>query len=164
MNLPWFRALAFANALGCGLMAGVFFAFSTFVMRALASLPAPKGIAAMQAVNVVAVRSPFIVAFMGTAGLSLLLAILAGVRRGEVGATPLLGGCLLFLIGTFLVTVVFNVPMNDALAAVSPDSKEGATLWADYLQRWTFWNHVRTVTSLGALGMMVWALVRSVNP
>jgi uncharacterized membrane protein len=41
-------------ALGCGLVAGVFFAFSTFVMKALARLPAEQGIAAMQAINAAA--------------------------------------------------------------------------------------------------------------
>jgi uncharacterized membrane protein len=40
-------ALTLFAALGCGVVAGVFFAFSAFVMRALASLPALQGIAAM---------------------------------------------------------------------------------------------------------------------
>jgi uncharacterized membrane protein len=38
-------------ALGCGLIAGVFFAFSTFVMKALAQQPAPLGIATMQSIT-----------------------------------------------------------------------------------------------------------------
>jgi uncharacterized membrane protein len=32
-----------------------------------------------------------------------------------------------------LVTFVFNVPRNDALAAVDPNSTEAATLWIRYI-------------------------------
>jgi uncharacterized membrane protein len=53
-------ALTLFAALGCGVVAGVFFAFSAFVMRALARLPAQQGIAAMQAINVAAVTPVFI--------------------------------------------------------------------------------------------------------
>ena len=41
-------ALTLVSALGCGLIAGAFFAFSSFVMKALGRLPPPQGIAAMQ--------------------------------------------------------------------------------------------------------------------
>lgn len=46
--------------------------------------------------------------------------------------------------------MIFNVPGNNALAAVQPGSEQGAALWADYLRTWTNWNHVRTVASLAA--------------
>jgi uncharacterized membrane protein len=38
-------------ALGSGLMAGLFFAFSVSVMKTLARLPSGEGIAAMQCIN-----------------------------------------------------------------------------------------------------------------
>jgi uncharacterized membrane protein len=44
-------ALTLVAALGCGLMAGLFFAFSVSVMKALARLPSAEGIAAMQSIN-----------------------------------------------------------------------------------------------------------------
>ena len=37
--------LIFAAAIGCGLVAGIFFAFSSFVMAALGRLPSDHGIA-----------------------------------------------------------------------------------------------------------------------
>jgi len=58
------------SALGCGLIAGVFFAFSTFVMKALAGLPTAQGIAAMQSVNVAVLNGWFFSAFFGTAAAS----------------------------------------------------------------------------------------------
>jgi uncharacterized membrane protein len=68
------------------------------------------------------------------------------------------GGCLLYVLGTIVVTIAFNVPLNNALAAVKPESAEGATLWAAYLSRWTAWNHVRTLAALAAAGMFVIAI------
>ena len=55
-------ALTLGTALGCGTIAGVFFAFSAFVMKALHRLPAVQGIAAMQSINVVAITPAFMAA------------------------------------------------------------------------------------------------------
>jgi uncharacterized membrane protein len=43
----------------------------------------------------------------------------------------------LYLVGTVGVTIAFNVPLNNALAIVKPESAEGAILWAKYLRDWT---------------------------
>lgn len=136
--------------LGCALVAGVFFAFSTFVMSALARLQPAQGIAAMQSINITAINPLFMVAIFGTAAACLLLAISLLLKGPQPHTSYRLIGSLLYLIGTVLVTMVFNVPMNNALAAVSPDSAEGAALWATYLRNWTLWNHVRTLSSLAA--------------
>jgi uncharacterized membrane protein len=68
-------ALTLLSALGCGLMAGVFFAFSAFVMNALARLPPPQGIAAMQSINVAVINPWFFVAFFGTAAACVVLVV-----------------------------------------------------------------------------------------
>jgi len=67
-------------------------------------------------------------------------------------------GSLLYLIGTILVTIVFNVPRNDALAAVNTESADGARLWAGYVTSWTAWNHVRTAAALAAAASLTVAL------
>ena len=118
-------ALTFASALGCGLIAGSFFAFSTFVMGALGRLPPAHGIAAMQSINVVVINPWFLGAFIGTAVACALLVAATLLNWQEPGAMALLAGGLLYVAGTFLVTMLFNVPLNDALAAVAPDSPEG---------------------------------------
>lgn len=145
--LPVLTLLA---ALGSGLIAGVFFAFSSFVMRALGRIPAAEGIAAMQSINIVVLNPMFLSVFMGTAVLCGIAIVFSWLRWNQPGSGYLLAGSLLYLIGTFLVTMAFNVPRNDALAAVVPASPEGARLWADYLSSWTAWNHVRTVAALAA--------------
>lgn len=149
-------SLTFLAALGAGLNAGLFFIFSVCIMTALSRLPAEHGIAAMQAVNVVILNPLFMLAFMGTAVLALLLVIGGFVVGGPARLYLLVGG-LLFLGGTILVTIVFNVPMNNALEAARPDSEEAARLWAGYLTDWVRWNHVRTLSSIGALGCFLMA-------
>jgi len=146
-------------ALGSGLMAGFFFAFSACVMTALSRLPAQAGISAMQSINVTVLNPVFFTAFFGTAALSILTLITALVRWSEPGAFYLLAGDLLYLIGTIFVTMVRNVPLNNRLARVKPDSAEGANLWEQYLSAWTAWNHVRTATSLAAAACFILALV-----
>jgi uncharacterized membrane protein len=145
----WLFALKLFSALGCGLVAGTLFAFSTFVMPALAKLQPMPGIAAMQAINIKAINPLFMTAIFGTAAACILLAIFS-FKSHQFTATYLLIGSLLYLFGTVLVTIAFNVPLNDALAKVEPDSAEGANLWAKYLNVWTFWNHVRTIAALAA--------------
>ena len=154
-------ALTLGAALGCGLMAGVFFAFSAFVMTALARLPPGQGIAAMQSINVVVINPVFGVAFFGTAAACVLLAVSALLGWRRPGAVYVLVGSLLYLLGTIAVTIVFNVPRNDALAAVDPASAEGARLWADYVTSWTAWNHVRAAAALGASASLTIALYLS---
>ncbi len=150
--------VTFLASLGCGLMAGLFFVFSVAVMKAFARLPLAGGIAAMQSINVAIVNPVFLSVFFGTA-VACLLAIIASLWRGrQSGDNYLILGSALYLAGSFLVTVVFNVPMNNALAAVSPAEADSAGLWAGYLQTWTTWNHVRTVASLGAMALLILAL------
>src|SRR5262245_11376602 len=146
------------SALGCGVIAGVFFAFSTFVMNALARLTPAQGIAAMQSINLAVINPIFLGIFVGTAAACLLLAISAIFKWQKPGAGYLLAGCLLYLAGTFLVTLVFNVPRNEALAAVDPVSADGAKFWTGYLSGWTAWNHVRLVAALAATALITIAL------
>jgi uncharacterized membrane protein len=148
----------FLAALGSGLMAGLFFVFSTFMMTALARLGVPQGIAAMQSVNVTILNPLFLTVFMGTAVLSLITAVAAIWSWSAAGSGWLLAGSLLYLVGIILVTMVFNVPLNDAIAAADPASSEGAATWARYLDVWVKWNHVRTMAGLGALASFILAL------
>lgn len=143
-------------ALGCGLMAGLFFAFSVSVMRALARLPSTEGIAAMQSINIAIINPVFLAAFFGTTAACVLIVIASLLRWQDAGAVYLLVGGVLYLVGTFLVTLMFNVPKNKALASVRPT--EGASLWADYLSKWTAWNHVRTAAALAAATSLTIAL------
>ena len=152
--------LAFVSALGCGLIAGIFFTFSNFVMKSLARLPPAHGIAAMQAINVDVLNKWFFAGFFGTAFCCLVLAVLSFFRWDKPDAIYLLAGSLLYLVGTILVTIIFNVPLNDALAAVDPATSHASQFWIIYVKSWTAWNHVRTVAALVAAASFTVALCR----
>jgi uncharacterized membrane protein len=149
MPLPLLTVLTLAAALGSGLIAGTFFAFSSFVMAALARVPTPQGIQAMQAINITVINPVFMVVFLGMVLLSVVLGIMAVVRWNEFGSFYLLAGGVLYLLG-FAITVLVNVPMNGTLAAADPAAATSATLWADYLSRWTHWNSLRGFACLAA--------------
>jgi uncharacterized membrane protein len=154
----WVFVLTFLAALGSGLMAGLFFVFSAFMMTALARLPAGQGMAAMQSINVAILNPAFGAVFFGTAILSVALAVVAGFRWGDAGMAWLLAGSLFYLVGIIAVTMIFNVPLNDALAAAGADTPEGAALWTRYLTEWTAWNHVRTLSGIASLACFIMAL------
>ena len=131
MSAPLLIAAAFCATLGCGLMAGVFLAFSSFVMSALARLPAPQGIAAMQSVNIRAITPVFMSVFFGTAVVCVFLIAVALISPPASGAGHLIAGGAVYLVGTFLVTIVFNVPRNNQLAAADPQTETSARLWSE---------------------------------
>jgi uncharacterized membrane protein len=147
-----------ATALGCGLNAGVFFAFSAFVMPALNRLPAGQGIAAMQSINRLAVTPAFMAALFGTAAACLGLVAWAALSFGQAPAALVIAGSALFLVGTIGVTVACNVPLNDGLATLHPGGADAAGRWDEYVARWTAWNHVRTVAALAAAVTLTVAL------
>ena len=139
-GLLWF------SAIGCGLIAGLYFAFSTFIMTALGRIEPSAGIAAMNAINVDIVRSVFLPLFLATTLSAGALAVIGMLRWGAPGSVSMIAGGLLYVIGMTVVTMVLNVPLNNALAAAGGGANAG-TVWATYLRDWTLWNHVRTVTS-----------------
>lgn len=150
--------LTLLAALGSGLIAGLFFAFSTFVMTALGDLPPAGGIAAMQSINRAILNPLFFAVFFGTAVACLVLIIVALLRWSQADSAFLAAGGLLYLLGNIFVTMVFNVPLNKKLAASDPTSSDGASLWRRYLSVWTGWNHVRTIACLAAMTMFMLAL------
>jgi uncharacterized membrane protein len=147
-------ALRLAAILGSGLMAGLFFAFSFAVMGGLARIQPAEGIAAMQSINRVILNPVFLTVFMGTPAVCALVLVSALWRWPEPGALWFLLGAASYIVGTFLVTIVLNVPLNNALAAVDPASSEGAGVWTRYLSDWVAWNHVRTATSFAAMALL----------
>jgi len=148
--------LLWISAIGTGLMAGVYFAFSVFIMASLRATPA--GAAAMQSINRTILSSGFMPLFFGTTLTSLAAAIIGALSLSSPGAVFALLGGVLYVAGMFLVTVFGNVPLNNALDAADPDSPEGAATWQRYLTTWTRWNHLRTIASTLAAILFIAAI------
>jgi uncharacterized membrane protein len=149
-----FDAVSLSAALGAGLVAGAFFAFSTLVMPALARVAPALGIEAMQAINVAAINRWFLGALFGVAVACVVLAISALLAWHEPGARLRLAGAALYLIGTVGVTMACNVPRNEALDLIAPHGADALALWQPYLREWTAWNHVRTIAALAAAALL----------
>ncbi|MDH3689664.1 MAG: DUF1772 domain-containing protein [Gammaproteobacteria bacterium] len=151
-------ALTLVAALGCGIVAGVFFAFSTFVMKALGRVPPEAGIGFMQSINVTVLTPWFMGVFFGT-GIACIVALTHSLYHwGETGTLLRFAGSALYLAGSILVTIVFNVPRNERLAAVSPADPSSEEVWGSYVSSWTAWNHVRTAASFAAAALFGMAL------
>ena len=151
-------ALLWFSIVACGLLAGLYFAFSAFVMTAFARIDVPAGVAAMNSINRVIQRSLFMPLFAGSSLSSLALAVIGALYWGEAGACAALAGGLIYFLGMFVVTMIFNVPRNNLLDASDPATADGQELWARFLREWTAWNHVRTLASTAALILFVVAL------
>jgi len=151
-------AITLVAALGSAAVGGLFYAFSSIVMPGLERMPEAQGIAAMQSINVAAPRPPLLVLLMGTGLACLALIVLALLDLGAAHSVWLLVGAVVYLVGTIGLTGARNIPLNDALAEVEPQSHAGAEHWGRYLDQWTAWNHVRGLAGLAAGAAFVVAL------
>ena len=131
-----------ASITGAGLVTGLLFAFSNFVMRALADLPSEKGMFAMQRINETIINPIFMVLFLGTPILCSVIAVISGLKINEPGNLFLLVGALAYVIGPFGITMLFNVPLNNLLARA--DVSDSNDIWPMYQKKWQRWNHIRT--------------------
>jgi uncharacterized membrane protein len=150
--------LTLAAVVGAGLVGGVFFAFSNFVMRALGRLRPSEGAAAMQSINITVITPTFMTALFGMGVVSLVLIGWGLADLDEPYAGWLIAGGAIYLIGEIATTGAYHVPRNNALARVDPESEEGARVWRTYLVEWTRMNHVRTVAGLAASALFAVAL------
>ncbi len=151
------RVLTLVAAVSSGLVAGVFFAFSSFVMPALRRLPDAEGISAMQAINKAAPTPVFMSALFGTAAVALVVGIWALTDLDEPWAPYQLAGSVLYL-SCIARTGGYHVPRNNALDRVDPTGAGAPEVWRRYLEEWTRWNHARVVGPLAAAVVSTLAL------
>lgn len=152
-------ALLWTAALSSGLVAGIYFAFSVFIMQAFGKIETAQSVAAMNAINETILRSLFMPLFFGSTIISVILIVIALVHWGDAGSGMTLIAGAIYFIGMFVCTVVFNVPLNNLLAGLKEENSTNAeAVWSRYLKTWTRWNHLRTVSSLLTCGLYVWLL------
>jgi len=126
---------------------GLFYAFSSFVMRGLDRSDADAAATAMRGINAEAqANGPFLALFLGSALIALVAGIVALGQLRVPGSGWILAGAVLALV-PLVVTIAVNVPLNDRLAASLP--------WQNYYRPWLLWNHVRTIAPLAGSAMML---------
>ena len=144
-------------ALGSATVGGIFYGFSSFVMRALARLPPEQGVAAMNSINVVVITPSFMLAFIGTSLLCAVVAAMSFVWWSGVGRALVIVAALLYLVGSLGLTMTLHQPMNLKLARLQP--AQALVYWPEYLQTWVRWNHVRSAVPLLSATLFVAALL-----
>ncbi|MBA4124294.1 MAG: DUF1772 domain-containing protein [Acidobacteria bacterium] len=140
------------------LMAGLFYAFSCSVNLGLARLSNAEYISAMQSINR-AIQNPiFFAAFFGA---PILLPLSVFLHYGQPLSARfwfLLAATIIYLIGTFGVTIFGNVPLNNVLDRFnlqSASEEETALQRANFEGRWNNLNTIRTVSSTLAIVFVV---------
>ena len=151
MTASWFFVVLEISVIACGVVSGVFLTFSDFVMRSLNGAKTAAGVEVMQVINREVFRSVFMFLLLGMSALSPFLIGYAYFRiEGPASALIIAGGAIYFA-GVFVVSLVFNVPMNNRLDAREYSGPEAATYWTNtYMPHWTFWNYVRAIASVGS--------------
>lgn len=147
-----------AAAVGTGLTAGMFLAFSIAVMPALRARPHAEAAATMQEINIVIVRPAFLTVFFGSA-VAGAAAVIGSIATNAPGSLHASVGLFVYIAGCVIVTAAVNVPLNNVLAPADPTSADGAVIWTDYLTRWTRWNHIRTAAAAFACTVLTLAAV-----
>lgn len=158
MSSTLVTVLLWITALGSGLMAGVYFSFSGFIMKSFGNIESAHSVAAMNSINKTILHSWFMPLFFGTSIVSVILAIVSTIHWNETGSGPGLMAGTVYFVGMFVCTVVFNVPLNNLLASVEPDSNNSQQVWSHYLKTWTKWNHLRAVSSVVTCVLSIWLL------
>ena len=120
MNTSPIVALASIAAIASAAAAGMMYVFSTFVMRGLDRTGPVDAITAMRGINAEAnANAPFLLAYLGAALLAAAVGVVAVVQIRQPGSGWLLAGAIFGVLGA-VITMAFNVPLNNHLDTVDP--------------------------------------------
>jgi uncharacterized membrane protein len=153
-----FVILTTIAAIASAAAGGMMYVFSTFVMRGLNRTGPMEAITAMRGINAEANASAaFLLAYLGAAVLALVVGVIAAVQLRKPGRWWVLVGAAFGILAA-IITMAFNVPLNDHLDGVDPQgvsAADAAGEWQAFYPAWTAWNHVRTVTAFVASALML---------
>jgi uncharacterized membrane protein len=161
MNTSPFVILTSIAALFSAAAGGMMYVFSTFVMRGLDRTGPVDAIIAMRGINAEANANPvFLLGYFGATILALVVGVIAVIQLQQPGSWWVLVGAV-FAILSAVITMVFNVPLNNHLDTVNPvglSAADAAREWQAYFSPWTAWNHARTVTSFIGAALLLFGI------
>lgn len=158
---PTLAIAALTSMLLSGAIFGFFYAWICSTMWGLDAADPRVAIAAMQAMNASVRNAVFAPAFFATGPALLLTAFLAMRAGRDASAVSFGAAAVIYIFGGTLLTMSVNVPMNEALGALTvPETRAAAAeIWADYSPRWQLFNTLRTVASGLSLLLTGWGLM-----
>ena len=144
-----------------GVMTGVMGLYANTIMPGLRRTDDRTFVGAFQAIDTAIINPVFLATFFGglvtTGGAAALL-----VDEEWRSALPWVAVAFALYLAVVVITVVVNVPLNDAIkAAGSPDRvTDLAVVRRDFNEaRWVGWNLARAMLTATAFACLVWALV-----
>lgn len=163
MTYDWPLYFCLFLALWSAVVAGVFSAFSEFIMSALLKAEPASGIEAMQQINRDVIRTQFVAGLLSIAAFSTIFALYSLTVFEGAALVTLILAPLVYLPCVFVMTLAGNVPMNNRLDRLNHSSAEAHAYWLEYGHKWTRLNHVRSVGSVLTAGLYMIAAVTLVN-
>jgi uncharacterized membrane protein len=98
--------------------------------------------------------------YFGATILALAVGVFAVIQIRQPGSWLVLVGAVFTILGA-VITMVFNVPLNNHLDTLNPEGlsmADAAREWQAYFSPWTAWNHARTATSFVGAALMLLGL------
>jgi uncharacterized membrane protein len=161
MNTSPFVILTSLAALFSAAAGGMMYVFSTFVMRGLDRTGPVDAITAMRGINAEANSNPaFLLGYFGATILALAVGVFALIQLRQPGSWLVLVGAVFVILGA-VITMAFNVPLNNHLDTLNPEGlsmADAAREWQAYFSPWTAWNHARTITSFVGAALLLLGL------
>jgi uncharacterized membrane protein len=158
MNTSPFVILTSLAALATAAAGGMMYVFSTFVMRGLDRTGPIEAVTAMRGINAEANANPaFLLGYFGAPILALVVGVMALVKLNQPGSWWVLIGAIFAILGA-VITMAFNVPLNNHLDGVNPvrlTAADAAREWQAYFSTWTAWNHARTATGFVGAALLL---------
>lgn len=163
--IPFLYVFSLLSLLSSGAIFGFFYVWVCSTMWGLDVADPALAIGAMQAMNASVRNAVFAPAFFGTPFVLIATAMLAWFCRMKAASLLFAIAGLLYLSGGMILTMIVNVPMNEALAAVAipQNAAEAQRIWKDYSGQWQFWNTVRTIVS-GVTLALIGVAILILNP
>jgi uncharacterized membrane protein len=142
-----------------GIMAGVFQLYTYAIMPGLGRTDDGTFVGAFQAIDTAIINPVFMLTFAGALAFS---GLATALQVGENSVLPWTATAGLLYLVVFVITIVINVPLNDAMkAAGRPDrvaDLAGVRRRFDEA-KWARWNLVRALLTTLSFVLLTWSLV-----
>jgi uncharacterized membrane protein len=146
-----------------GLIAGLFYSYDCSVIKGLGNLSDAEYLSAFQSINRAILNPYFFISFMGSL---LVLPIAAWLNYKEGGTTScylLIAATFVYVIGTFGVTILGNVPLNNFVDRFDITTSSPADIKAlrqKFETSWNMLNHIRTYANILSFLLTILSLVK----
>ena len=149
----------------CSLVAGFLFAFASVVMPGIKSLSDREFIRAFQVVDgVIQNNQPiFILVWVGSVVVLPTSAVLGIGQLDGAERLLIIFPTLIYLLGVQLPTFTINVPLNNKLQTLEPDTMDKTkqkVARQEFEPRWNLWNSIRTNLACFTSALLIFLLFR----